>query len=122
MLELSDIAEESGSSRIEYWLDLNADGDTRPHAPKDYKFFKLFCDALQINESDIKNHWYVIRNARSLSMDLGRELSARYAEILFQPESALIYRNTPEAVIKQLQQEALLCVHRVENIIQPHNN
>ena len=119
MVEIDSIADECKPSRIYYWLDLQADGDTRPHAPKDSKFFKIFCKALQINDVDALNHWNVIRSARNLSQDLGRELSARYAEILFQPESAIIYRNISETITKQLQQEALRCVYRVEHVVPP---
>ena len=121
MVEIDPLAEECRPSRIYYWLDLKVDGDTRPHAPKDIKFFKLFCKALQISDEKALDYWNTIRSARNLSQDLGRELSARYAEILFQPESASVYRNIPEKVIKQLQQEALQCVYCVESIVPPKN-
>lgn len=60
-----------------------------------------------------------MRNARRLNQYLGRELVARYAEILFQPESAATYRKVSEDVIRQLQQEALRCVYRVEQVVPP---
>ncbi|MCU7926834.1 MAG: hypothetical protein KZQ97_10375 [Candidatus Thiodiazotropha sp. (ex Dulcina madagascariensis)] len=121
MVEIDLSADECRPGRVYYWLDLQADGDTRPHAPKDIKFFKIFCKALQISDEEALNYWNIIRNARNLSQDLGRELSARYAEILFQPESAVVYRNISETVIKQLQQVALRCVYRVEHVVQPQN-
>lgn len=119
MLAIDPLAADCRQGRIYYWLVLQAEGDTRPHAPKDAKFFKLFCKALQINDEDAVKYWNFIRNARRLNQNLGRDLSARYAEILFQPESAAVYRKVPEAVIKQLQQEALRCVYRVERVIPP---
>lgn len=121
MLEIDPRAVECRQGRIYYWLILQAEGDTRPHAPKDAKFFKLFCKALQLNDEDATKYWNFIRNARRLNQNLGRELSARYAEILFQPESAIVYRNVSESVINQLQQEALQCVHRVVRALPPKN-
>lgn len=119
MVEIDPKAAECRQGRIYYWLDLKPKGDTRPHAPKDAKFFKIFCKALQISDENAVTHWNFIRNARRLNQNLGRELSARYAEILFQPESATAYRKVPLAIIKQFQQEALHCVYRVERVIPP---
>lgn len=119
MVEIEPKAHECRQSRVYYWLALQAEGDTRPHAPKDATFFKVFCKALQISDEDAVRNWNFIRNARRLSQNLGRELSARYAEILFRPESAVVYRKVPEADIKRLQQDALRCVYRVERVIPP---
>lgn len=119
MVEIDPKTAECRQGRIYYWLDLKPGGDTRPHAPKDAKFFKIFCKALQISDENAVTHWNFIRNARRLNQNLGRELSARYAEILFQPESAAAYRKVPLAIIKRLQQEALHCVYRVERVIPP---
>lgn len=119
MIEIDQRATGCRPGRIYYWLDLKSEGDTRPHAPKDAKFFKIFCRALQISDDNTVTHWNFIRNARRLSQYLGRELSARYAEILFQPASAAIYRKVPQAIIKQLQQEALHCIYRVERVTPP---
>ena len=112
---------ECRQSRIYYWLALQANGDTRPHAPKDARYFRVFCNALEINDEQAVQHWNFIRNARRLNQNLGRELSARYAEILFQPESAATYHHVSETVIKQLQQDALHCIYRVERVIPPLN-
>jgi len=121
MVEIDNKASECRQGRIYYWLALQAEGDTKPHAPKDAKFFKLFCKALQISDEDAVKYWNFIRNARRLNQYLGRDLSARYAEILFQPESAIAYRKVPEAVIKQLRQEALGCVYCVECVVPPQS-
>ena len=119
MVELDSKATACKQGRVYYWLDLQSDGDTRPHAARDSTYFKLFCRALDINVERAQENWDLIRNARRLNQHLGRELVARYAEILFQPESAAAYRKIPDDVIRQLQQEALRCVYRVENVVPP---
>ena len=119
MVEIDPKAAECRQGRVYYWLALQAEGDTRPHAARDAKFFKVFCKALGISDENAEQHWSFIRNARRLNQYLGRELVARYAEILFQPESAVIYRKVPKSVIKHLQQEALRWVYRVERVVPP---
>lgn len=119
MVELDPEAAECRPGRVYYWLGPQAKGDTRPHASKDPKFFKVFCKALGISDEAAEQHWGFVRNARRLNQYLGRELVARYAEILFHPESAMTYRKVPEDVILQLQHEALSCVYRVEHVIPP---
>lgn len=119
MVEVDPAAKDCRAGRVYYWLHLQADGDTRPHAAKDSRFFKVFCKALGMEEQAAEQHWHIVRNARRLNQSLGRELVARYAEILFHPESAMTYRKVPEATIRLLQQEALGCVYRVEGIVAP---
>lgn len=121
MVEIDPRSAECRPGRIYYWLDLEADGDTKPHASKAAKFFKVFCKALEINDDQSEQHWNFICNARRLNQNLGRMLSARYAEILFQPESSAAYRKLSQECIKQLQQDALCCVYRVERVIPPQN-
>ena len=119
MVELDPKAEDCRPGRVYYWLDLQAKDDARPHASKDSKYFKIFCKALGISDEAAEQHWGFVRNARRLNQYLGRELVARYAEILFQPESAATYRKVPDGVIHALQQEALHCVYRVERVVPP---
>jgi len=119
MVDADPRAAECSRGRVYYWLALQAEGDSRPHASKDAKYFKAFCGALGIGDEAAEQHWGFIRNARRLNQYLGRELVARYAEILFQPESAATYRKVPEQVIMRLQQEALRCVYRVERVVPP---
>lgn len=119
MLEIDPKVADCKPGRVYYWLDLQSEGDTRPHASKDARFFRTFCKALQFNDDDAARHWDLIRKTRRLNQYLGRELVSRYAEIMFQPESAATYRKVPQAVIKQLQQEALNCVYRVESVVPP---
>jgi len=119
MVQIDAKAADCRPGRVYYWLALSAKDDTRPHASKDAKYFKIFCKALDISDEAAEQHWSFVRNARRLNQHLGRELVARYAEILFQPESAAIYRKVPEEVISDLQQEALRCVYRIERIAPP---
>jgi hypothetical protein len=119
MVQLNPRAKECRPARVYYWLAIGTDGDTRPHAPKDARFFKDFCAALEISAEMADHYWKHIRTARLLNQDLGRELATRYAEILFQPESAVAYRRVSESDIKRLQQDALQCVYRVERVVAP---
>lgn len=119
MVEIDPKAEDCRPARVYYWLALETKGDTRPHASKDAKYFRVFCKALGISDETAEQHWSFVRNARRLNQHLGRELIARYAEILFQPESAVAYRKVSEEVIQDLQQEALRCVYRVERVVPP---
>lgn len=118
MVKLDPKAAECRLGRVYYWLALQ-ENDTRPHASKDSKYFIIFCKALGMCEEAAKQHWGFVLNARRLNQYLGRELVSRYAEILFQPESAAIYRKVPEDVIQQLQLEALHCIYRVERVVMP---
>jgi len=118
MVELDPKAAECRLGRVYYWL-AQQENDTRPHASKDATYFIIFCKALGMSEEAAKQHWGFVRNARRLNQYLGRELVARYAEILFQPGSAAAYRKVPEDVIRQLQQEALRSVYQVERVVPP---
>ena len=118
MLELDPSVSDCPVERLTYWLTLT-EADTRPHAPKHSKYFKVFCSALDISESDTLTYWNFIRNARRLNQNLGRVLAAQYAEILFQPESAVAYRKIPLEMVNQLQQEAIRCVFPVEAVHAP---
>lgn len=121
MIQLDSIARDCNSSNVYYWLGIPNKTDTRPHASKNAKFFKTFCKALDMTEEDAVRYWNFIKNARRLSINLGRELSLRYAEILFRPNSAIINRKIPETIIQQLRQDALLCVYRVNQVTPPLN-
>lgn len=114
MVEFDPEAAKCRPGRVYYWLALQTKDNTRPYASSDINYFMAFCRALHIHDDIAKHYWGIVRNARSLNRNLGRELVARYTEILFQPESAAIYRKVPEKVIQLLQQEALGCVYRVE--------
>lgn len=122
MIQIDPRVRDCRPGRIYYWLALGSEGDTRPHAPKDGKYFKVFCKALEIDDEQTARHWNFIRNARRLNQNLGRELAARYAEILFQPESAATYRKLSEATITRLQEMAVRCVFRVERIVPPESS
>ena len=109
------------AERIQYWLDLGDQSDQRPHAPKEAKFFRLFCQALGMGTEQTEVNWKYVRGARRLSQDLGRELALRYAEILFHPESAIAYRKVPASEIVKLQLEAIKSVFRVVRVTPPES-
>jgi hypothetical protein len=118
MVELDATGKECRIERVAYWLDLE-DEETVPHASKDAKFFKLFCQALGMSDEDALKNWNFVKNARRFNQNLGRLLAAQYAEIIFRPESATAYRQIPADLVHQLQQEALHCVFRVERVEPP---
>jgi hypothetical protein len=118
MVELDASAEEFRLERVVYWLDLK-ENETKPHASKDARFFKLFCSALSFDDDDALRSWNFVKNARRFNQNLGRALAAQYAEIIFQPESATAYRSIPAELVHQLQLEALHCVYRVERVEAP---
>jgi hypothetical protein len=118
MVVLDGSAKECRVERVGYWLNLEEE-DTRPHASRDAKFFKVFCRALAFSEEDALKNWNYVKNARRFNQNLGRMLAAQYAEIIFRPESAITYRQIPADLVRQLQQEALHCVFRVERVESP---
>ena len=119
MLAIDAGAKDCRLGRVYYWLDLGIQNDARPHAAKDARAFKIFCRALEIGEEAAAQYWAFIRETRRLNQYLGRELVARYAEILFHPESAAAYRKVSPETIRALQRDALRCVYRVEHIQPP---
>jgi hypothetical protein len=119
MLELGASADAGRADRVQYWLDLGEQDDQRPHAARDVHLFKLFCKALGMAEDRADENLIYVRNARRLNQEIGRELAARYAEILFQPESAVVYRKVPPALIEDLRREAVMNVFRVVKITPP---
>ncbi len=119
MVEIDASATTCPPERVSYWLALQTEGDTRPHAARESKYFKVFCKALDMTDEDAERNWNFVKNARAFNQHLGRQLVARYAEILFQPESAATYRKVPEDVIRNLQQEALRSIYRVEKVEPP---
>ena len=120
MVALDGSAEECRLERVAYWLNLEEE-DTRPHASRDAKFFRVFCRALEFSDEDALKNWNYVKNARRFNQNFGRALAAQYAEIIFRPESAITYRQIPADLVRQLQQEALHCVFRVERIEPPAN-
>lgn len=122
MVSLDETAREFRPDRIQYWLDLGDHTDQRPHAAKDANFFRLFCSSLGMSKENAEQNLIYVRNARRLNQDIGRELSARYAEILFHPESAIAYQKVPPSLIEELQREAVMSVYRVNHIASPETS
>jgi hypothetical protein len=104
--------------RIRYWLAIGGQ-DTAPHGARDRASFNLFCQALGIDEANAELYWCYVVTARASNQAFGRVLSAWYAEVIFQPETALVYRSISVEELGYLRAEAESCVYRVVRVIPP---
>ncbi len=105
-------------NRIRYWLDVGGE-DTAPHGARDRASFNLFCQALGIDDANAELYWFYVVAARASNQAYGRVLSAWYAEIIFQPETAQVYRSISAEELRYLRAEAETCVYRVVRVIPP---
>jgi hypothetical protein len=105
-------------NRIRYWLDVGGE-DTSPHGARDRASFNLFCQALGIDDANAELYWFYVVAARASNQAYGRVLSAWYAEIIFQPETAQVYRSISAEELRYLRAEAETCVYRVVRVIPP---
>jgi hypothetical protein len=104
--------------RIRYWLAVDSE-DSAPHGARDRASFNLFCQALGIDEANAELYWWYVIAARASNQAYGRVLSAWYAEIIFQPETAQVYRSISAEELRYLRAEAESCVYRVVRVIPP---
>lgn len=118
MLTVDPRVKECSVERVMYWLDVGRD-DGKPHGASEFGFFKVFCEALGIPEAQATNYWAYVKRSRTFNQSLGRALAAQYAEILFQPQAAQVYRQIPAADIGRLRAMAEGCVFRVISIRRP---
>ena len=118
MLTLAAKPTEISESQIQYWVNLKAD-ETTPHGARDHDHFLLFCRALNLDDATAEVYWQYIRRARHSNQSYGRYLAGRYAEIVFQPESAEVYRKISATVIERLRMKAMDCVLQVMAINEP---
>jgi hypothetical protein len=118
MIELDRASADLSEGKLQYWIDLREDVSA-PHGARDHQEFMLFCRALGIEPSSAELYWYSVRATRTQNQTYGRQLAACYAEILFQPESAQVYRAISPAAIPRLQAEATECVFRVVKVEAP---
>lgn len=118
MLELDPGSTDVSSGKLGYWISLE-DKDSAPHGARDPDEFLLFCRALNIDTELAKKFWARIRRVRYENQTEGRQLKAIYAEILFNPESAQVYRGVSPATIRTLQGKALDCVFHVVHVEPP---
>jgi hypothetical protein len=105
-------------NRIRYWLDVGGN-DTAPHGARDRAAFNLFCEALGMSSVTAELYWIYVLAARASSQTYGRVLSGWYAELIFQPETAQVYRSISAEELRYLRAEAETCVHRVVRVIAP---
>jgi hypothetical protein len=118
MLDLDSSAADVSESQITYWINVGG-GDQAPHGARDHAEFLLFCRAIGLDEAHAELFWRGVRAARVQHQTYGRYLAACYAEIVFQPESAQVYRSIPPSAIQRLQAEARSCVFRVVHVEAP---
>lgn len=109
-------------NNLKYWVDLGKCADTpfselTPHAPRRYRAFKAFCQALRVPESSVQSFWFIIQFIRGIRRGDGRILSEVYSRILFDPESAEAYTNIPREMIDKLRREAMNHVYVVTEVV-----
>jgi len=109
---------EISPGKLTYWVSLD-ERDSAPHGARDPDEFLLFCRALHIDRELAVRFWDRIRRVRYENQIEGRQLKAIYAEILFSPESAQVYRNVSQTTIRALQSKALECVFHVVKVYPP---
>lgn len=118
MLELDQRCADVSLGKLNYWISLD-EKDPAPHGARDPDEFLLFCRALNIDSELAKKFWERIRRVRYENQTEGRQLNAIYAEILFNPESAQVYRGVSPDAIRTLQGKALDCVFHVVQVDAP---
>lgn len=118
MVELDPECADISPGKLNYWISLEED-EIAPHGARDPDEFLLFCRALNIDAELAKRFWGRIRRVRYENQTEGRQLNAIYAEILFNPESAQVYRGASPETIRKLQDKALDCVFHVVQVDAP---
>jgi hypothetical protein len=118
MIELHPGSTDISLGKLSYWISLKDDDDA-PHGARDHEEFLFFCRALNIDVDLAKRFWERIRRVRFENQTEGRQLNAIYSEILFNPESAQVYRGVSPEVIRRLQGKALDCVFHVTEVEAP---
>jgi hypothetical protein len=106
--------------KLNYWISLTEE-DRAPHGARDQEEFLLFCQVLEIEPGLAKTFWERVRRVRFENQFEGRQLNAIYAEILFNPESAQVYRGLSPEIIRRLRRKALDCVFQVMEVEAPQS-
>jgi hypothetical protein len=124
MIELDREAEKCGTYRLRYWLDVADSAEVppdelKPHSTWSRRYFELFARALEIPEALISTYWLVVTGQRRALQEAGRELTERYAQVLFNEESAQLHYRLSRATISELQAEAARNTHRVVDVVTP---
>jgi hypothetical protein len=118
MVELDPDNTDLSLGKLSYWISL-ADDERTPHGARDPQEFLLFCEVLGIDAGLAKTFWERVRRVRFENQTEGRQLKAIYAEILFSPESAQVYRGLSPEAIRGLQGKALDCIFHVTGVESP---
>jgi hypothetical protein len=118
MLVLDPESSDISLGKLNYWISLKED-ERAPHGARDQEEFLLFCRVLGVEPGLARTFWERVRRVRFENQAEGRQLNAIYAEILFNPESAQVYRGLSLDAIRRLQIKALDCVFHVTKVEAP---
>lgn len=118
MVEIDPDCSEISLGKLNYWVSLTEE-DRAPHGARDQEEFLMFCQALEIEAGLAKTFWERVRRVRFENQFEGRQLNALYAEILFNPESAQVYRGLSAEIIRRLKTKSLDCVFQVVQVEAP---
>lgn len=111
-------------SRIRYWVDVEGSSDAaaedlKPHSTWAKGDFETFARALEIPENLISVYWLMVTGQRRALQQAGRELSDRYAHVLFSEEAAELHYRLKRETILRLQHEAVRNTYKVTRVIPP---
>lgn len=112
-------------ARIKSWMDVERFRDrpfdqSRPGAPRDEAHFKAFAEAIELDTFEAVYFWRaVIQPLRGVRRADGRRVSDAYADLLLDPESAIVHKRLKYAVVHALFARAKESVHVVEAIRKP---
>lgn len=112
-------------ARIKSWMDVERFrgrpfDESRPGAPRDEAHFKAFAETIGLDTFEAVYFWRaVIQPLRGVRRADGRRVSDAYADLLLDPESAIVHKRLKYAVVQALFARAKESVHVVEAIRKP---
>jgi hypothetical protein len=94
--------------------------DARPGAPRQEAHFRAFAGAIGMDAVEAIYFWKaVIQPLRGVRRADGRRISDAYADLLLEPESAVVHRRLRPSVVQDLYARAKDNVHLIEAIRKP---
>jgi hypothetical protein len=110
---------------VRAWLDVErfagkSFDDAKPGAPRSEAHFKAFAKSLGMDDIHAVYFWRaVIQPLRGVRRADGRRVSDVYAEMLLEPDSAVVHRRMRPAVVQMLFDRAKENIHTIEAIRKP---
>lgn len=107
------------------WLDVDRFRDVsfenaKPGAPRSEPHFKAFAKAIGLPEHEAIGFWrMVIQPLRGVRRADGRRVADAYADLLLDPESAVVHKRMPHGAVQSLFARAKENVHVIEVIRKP---